>query len=207
MLARHRWRLVAGSLLFAREQWGISMQISPRLLVLSLLLLLLTMSCAGFPFWQRHSPSEVADDSTPAQVKTELGEPRFDGYELTGRFMIGVLEGSIRLDKRLVEEVSINLESVKDCASEQSVSVLIADRFPPPATQDDLLILEQGYWYGADVYFPLFIERPGTQPGPECIEVSFLLRSFEGKVLAHTRAQVHREPRTSPEPDGGTELP
>jgi hypothetical protein len=169
--------------------------------------LLLATACTGFPFWRANAPREAADDVTPAQVKTEVQDIRFDGYDLTGRFMIGVLEDSIRLDKRLVEEVSVNLDSVKDCATGQAVSVLIADRFPPPATHEDLLILERGYWYGADVYFPLFIERPGSQPGPECIEISLVLRSFGGQVLSHTRAQVHREARPSLEPDAGVQPP
>jgi hypothetical protein len=183
------------------------MQMNRRFLAPTVFLLVFAAACSGLPFWRTGSSPDKTDDAASGQATTELQDIHYNGYDLTGRFMIGAVNGSIKLDKRLVEEVSINLDAVTQCDTGQTVRVLVADRFPPPAQQEDLLILERGYWYGADVYFPLFVEEPNRQPGPACIELSLSLRSYEGRILGRTHAQAHREKGSLTEPDAGIRTP
>ena len=163
---------------------------------------------AGCASLDARSPlAEQSKQAIAGQAKAELQDIHYDGYNLSGRLMIGVVEGSIRLDRRLVEEVSIRLQSVTHCEAGEAIKVLVADRFPPPASQEDLLVLSQGYWYGADVSFPLFVEEPSQAPGPDCLEVVLSLRSFDGQEAAQVSTRVHMgaEARSRPESGGGTD--
>jgi hypothetical protein len=155
-----------------------------------------------------HSPASSSraepQGASTGQAVVEVHNIRYDGSFLSGRFLVGVKQGLIRLDKRLVENVSINVESVSDCATGQQVGYFFTDSFPPPPTTEDLLVLRPGQWYGVDFRYPLFAERATGQPSPDCIKVKLLLRSFDEAELAETLVQANREAPAPPEPGAGT---
>lgn len=161
--------------------------------------LLPILGCVGI------RPSPAGSSSAEAgQAVVEVHNIRYDGSFLSGRFLVGVEQGIIRLDKRLVENVSINVESVLDCATGRQVGYFFTDSFPPPPTADDLLVLRSGQWYGVDFRYPLFAERVTGQPSPDCIKVELRLRSFDEAELAETLVQVSREAPAPAEPGAGT---
>ena len=149
--------------------------------------------------------------STEPQVKMELQDIHYDGETLSGRLLVGVVEGSVRLDKRLFTDIDVNVRRVSECKTGFFVPYIIFDSFPKRGCED-LLVLERGYWYGTVVRFPLFDEHL-TQLGPECIDVELSLRSFDGKAVARTEIRAERPHRPSdagvpdaPEDDGGVEV-
>jgi hypothetical protein len=169
-------------------------------------LVLVLAACTGFPlFWKKeaHSDAKHAGDTQVEQasphVTLEVDEIRYDGEVLSGRLLIGVESGEVHLDKRLVSRAHVHVNSVVECNSGAPVAFIMADALPPPARQEDLLILDPGYWYGTTVRFKLFSER-FTGLGPECIEAQFTVFSFEGKALASSRI---RAVRIAVAPDGG----
>lgn len=68
---------------------------------------------------------------------------------------------------------------------------MIMDGFLPPAREEDVLILNRGYWYGNQVYLPLFTRRGG----PECIKAEISLLSFEGKRVARVELRAELVPQ------------
>ncbi|HYO57964.1 hypothetical protein [Archangium sp.] len=157
--------------------------------------LLLLGGCAGFPFFRTPTPAaeaqgNVSNPEPPPQAVLELQNVRYDGQTLTARLLVGTAQGTLRLDKRLIENVSVGVDAVTQCATGQPVEFLIADRFPEPAREEDLLVLKPGYWYGADVRFPLFDANLNGQQGPECIQVALSLQAYGGGTVASTNVRA-----------------
>ncbi|HEX5752899.1 MAG TPA: hypothetical protein VFZ09_42240 [Archangium sp.] len=61
------------------------------------------------------------------------------------------------------------------------------------------MVLEPGYWYGTTVEFKPF-DAHFTGLGPECVEATLRLHSFDGRVVVRERIRAVRPPS----PDGGT---
>ena len=97
----------------------------------------------------------------------------------------GALEDGLRLDKRFSSGAELNVDSVSNCMTSQHVSFVIWDSFRPAARDEDLLVLNSGYWYGAEMRFPLFI-----RPGPACINAELSLLSFDGERVASVRVRA-----------------
>jgi hypothetical protein len=171
-------------------------------------LLLLMGACASLPFVR--SANEVTKDESgptshqeaPAQATLELQNMQYDGEYLSGRLLVGVTEGRLTMDKRLIEHVSVQVESVTDCVTSQPVGYVETDSFPQPASEEDLLTLTPGYWYGADVRFFLFDEKLTGEKAPACIEVGLLLRAESRNVAARSRVRAERH--TPPSPEAGS---
>ncbi len=121
----------------------------------------------------------------------DLQEIHYDGEYLSGRFLVGAEGERLRLDKRLFSNIDVNVNSVIDCQTRQNVPFIIMDAFPPRGREEDLLILEPGYWYGSTIRFPLFARELGGL-GPECIEAELSLMSFEGRCVGLHRVRVVR---------------
>jgi hypothetical protein len=177
----------------------------------SCFLLMATAACANFPFfWEQepppaaHGPIANGDESTvaqvPAHVRLELDDVDYDGKILSGRLLISPVEGHLRLDKRLRSNVAVRARSVSDCTTGRPVELVSVDRISPPARSEDLLILEQGYWYGGTIRLLLFIEHI-TGSGPECVDAEFSLFSFDGEFVATLAVQAAR--KAPPSTDGG----
>ncbi len=167
-------------------------------------------ACTGFPSFWKKQPSALQDErpeevlSVDAGVQDgpgailELQDSRYDGQVLSARLLIGAKTTPVRLDKRLVSRADVHVNSVLECDSGRPAAFIMADAIPPPAREEDLLILPPGYWYGTTVRFKLFSER-FTGLGPECIDAELTAFSFEGKPVASARLRAVRST------DGGSE--
>jgi len=176
--------------------------------------LLLMAACTGLPFFGRQSPPSpdtgttkdadagrtTEDVQVPSRVVLEIQDIQYDGLTLSGRILISPEVGKLRLDKRLLPTIDVNIGRVSSCISGQPVTFIRADAFAPLADPEDLLILDPGYWYGASVRLRLFSEH-FTGLGPECIDADLSLLSFDGEPVALQRIRALRTlPRTM---DGG----
>jgi hypothetical protein len=157
---------------------------------------LLASACAGFPYFGRKEADAGNVDAAEGEAQgthsgpsamLELHDIQYDGGVLSGRLLVGALVDGLRLDKRLISSIHVNVDSVRTCATDQPVPYVLMDGFIPPAQDEDLLILNRGYWFGAKVRFWLFLER-----GPECINAELSLLSFEGKRVASVRVRAER---------------
>ena len=157
-------------------------------------LLLSLTACKGFPFFiksgEKTSHETPAGDQPPPQALLELQNSAFDGETLSGRFIVGVKQGKLTLDRRLIENVSLQVRSVSDCTTGQPVSFLMADSFPEPPRDDDIITLSPGQWYGSTVHFLLFDKELTQQTPPSCFEAEFWLKTADGKVAGRLRTRA-----------------
>jgi len=159
--------------------------------------LLLLAACSGFPYFGSKASEDrktsVAEDiaqsaqGSPHAV-LELQHVQYDGGALSGRLLIGALVDGLRLDKRLLSNVHVNAHSVRDC-EDREVPYLVLDYRVRAASDEDLLILNRGYWYGGEARIRLFFE-----PGPDCINVELSLLSWEGRQVGSVRVRAERAP-------------
>jgi hypothetical protein len=177
-------------------------------------LLLLLAACAGFPFLGRtelalgqsgamDTPGQTdggASSAAPARV--ELQNVRYDGRMVTGRLLVGAVAQSLTLDRRIIESIYLTTESVSDCATSQPVGFVAMDVYAQRPREEDILVLNPGYWYGKDVSILLFSEDPGGPPAPACIEADFVFRQLGGRPAASVHVRAVRE--AQPVPDAGT---
>jgi hypothetical protein len=186
-----------------REKRSILMR--KNCLKLAPLALMVMAACTGFPFfWKKNSPpaapGKVGGARCDSRASLELQDVHYDGKALSGRFLVGALTGSVRLDRRLLPNLDVNLDAVRECNEGQLVAFVRGDTFPPGAREEDLLVLERGFWFGRVMGFPVFSE-PFTGPGPQCIIAEFSLLSFDGACVATLHARATRE--APPTSDGG----
>ena len=160
---------------------------------------LLMAACAGFPLpWRTEaSPQELGEASesekTPGRVRLEFQDVRYDGETLSGRLLIGVEEGRLRLNRQLHPDLQVEVRSPVDCHTGLPVRFIVWDGFPP-RLKEHLLILDKGYWFGRTVDFSLFDERL-TGAGPECLKAELWLFSFDGAVAARQEIRAERSPQ------------
>lgn len=172
------------------------MHLRQSVLVLVSFLLALA-ACAGLPFFGgsedgSREQSAASHQDSSAEAVLEFQNPHYDGETLSGRLLVGVTKGELRIDRRLIVNASVEVESVWDCATGQPTGFLEVDSFPRPAREDELLTLTPGYWYGADVRFFLFDPKFTGTRAPDCIEVGILYRMESGDVAGRSRVQVDR---------------
>ncbi len=170
---------------------------------------LLAMSaCSGFPFigsqenhCSRKRSSLIQKPYAFSRAKLELQDIHYDGKYFAGRLLISPMDGPLPLDNRIISTVDVDVDSVRECSTGERVKHMVMDILPPRTCEEDVLILEPGYWYGGEVRFPLFSEE-FTGPGPECIEVGLSLLSFDRKFVGHVFVRATRTRQQSM--DGGT---
>lgn len=152
--------------------------------------LFLMTACAGFPFFNKSKP-QLSEEETlrlvcgaqePSRAELELQGIQYDGHTFSGRLLIGAASGRLCLDKRLIENVSVNVDSVRDCATGLPATFIHADYFPKPPRPEDLVLLPPGYWYGRQIRLRLFSPLLG-QRGPDCIEVALSISPARGPSL------------------------
>ena len=173
--------------------------------------LLLMAACTGFPFFGRHSLSSpghgVIKDAgsvaaqLPPRVILEVQDIQYDGWILSGRVLVSPEEGQLRLDRRLIPNIHVEIRRVSDCRY-GNVTFIRVDVIAPRARPEDLLVLEPGYWYGKTVHFGLFDEH-FTGLGPECVEADIILVSG-GRSVARQRIRAVRPLRQAL--DGGMQV-
>lgn len=188
-----------------------------RLSVATAALFLMT-ACAGLPFFQK-SPrrldaeeaiTRVCGAEKPSRAELEMQGTQYDGHTVSGRLLIGAATGHICLDKRLIVNASVNVDSVQDCATGLPVTFIHADHFPKPPRTEDLLLLPPGYWYGRQTHLWLFSSNLGLH-GPDCIEVGLSIFTAREASLGRftVRAALPVPPADAPSdvqppPDGGS---
>lgn len=182
--------------------------------------LLCMVACGGFPFWRSSSdaggkPPEcespvIGGKAVAGSARLELRDPIYTGDSLEGTLLMGAVGGRLCLDKRLIPGIGVSVDSVWDCTPSISepVPFIIVDYFVARMRQEDLLILEPGYWYGAPIRLPLFMmEQPTGRRNPDCVEVTLSLSSTKGASVGSVRVKVRRDPPASTEggvpQDGG----
>ncbi|WNG51718.1 hypothetical protein F0U60_52130 [Archangium minus] len=171
--------------------------------------LLLLAACTGFPFFGKKSPpspgSEAnknagrTDAQLPPRTVMEVQDIQYDGWAISGRVLVSPEGGQLRLDRRLIPTIHVEMKYVSDCTY-GAVASIRADIIAPLARPEDLLVLEPGYWYGSTVRFRLFGEHI-TGLGPECVEADIFLRSFDHELVARQRIRAVRPASV----DGGTQ--
>lgn len=172
-------------------------------------LLLLLVACSGFPFFGRQSSSSQdreanknvggADVQVPPRTVMEIQDIRYDGWTLSARVLISPETDPLRLDRRLIPSIDVDITRVSEC-EHGSVPSIHADVFAPLARSENLMVLNPGYWYGTTVRFGLFDEHL-TGLGPECVEADISLRSFDHELVARQRIRAVRPASV----DGGTQ--
>jgi hypothetical protein len=190
-----------------RRQWRHDvMRMNP--FKLGLASLLLVSACTGFPFFGKKSSSppgrEAIKDATignqvPSRVILEVQDIQYDGFTISARVLVSPEGGPLRLDRRLIPTIHVDMGIIADC-TRGSVLAMRADLIARRARPEDLLVLEPGYWYGSTVRFNPFDEH-FTGIGPECVEATIRLLSFDRKIVARQRIRAVRPPSM----DGGTQ--
>jgi hypothetical protein len=163
--------------------------------------LLAATACRGFPFPWRAEERMAAGAEAPPRTELLLQDIRYDGRSLSGRLLLSPVEGRLQVDKRLIESAALSTKSVTDCATGQPVEFMVMDVFARPPQQEEVLVLEPGYWYGKDIRLPLFAETPDGGRSPECIEAELVFHALGGKTAA--RLQVRAERAARPSADAG----
>ena len=137
-----------------------------------------------------------------SRAKLEVHDIRYDGEYLQARLLISPGDGPLLLDKRISSAVDVDVGAVRDCSTGERLKHIVMDFFPPRVSEEDILILEPGYWYGGEVRFLIFAEEL-TGMGPECIEFELQLLSFDRKLVGFVFARATRTPQQST--DGGAQ--
>jgi hypothetical protein len=132
----------------------------------------------------------------------ELQNVRYDGKELAGRLLVSPATESLCLDERFIEEFALVVNAVTECDTGRDPGFFVMDVLAPSLREEDILVLEPGYWYGKDVSLFLFSERVSGKPSPECIEVEFTFHALNFKNAARLRVRAVRN--AQPLPDAGT---
>lgn len=179
------------------------MRMSP--LGIGLASLLLLVACSGFPFFGKRAPSSTSREATrdagiqpPPRVMMEVQDIQYDGFTVSARVLVSPEGGPLRLDRRLIPSIDVELSVVADC-ERGSVPYIHADVFSALNRAENLMVLEPGYWYGRTVHFMPFDDH-FTGLGPECVEATLHVRSFDRKYVARERIRAVRPPSL----DGGT---
>ncbi|MCY1083109.1 hypothetical protein [Archangium lansingense] len=161
--------------------------------------LLLLVACAGSPTsgkQARPSPvREAVSDAglqVPSRVVMKVQDIHYDGFTISARILVSPEDGPLRLDRRLVPEFDVEIGLVADC-ERGSVPTIHMDVFPPLERPKNLMVLEPGYWYGRTVRFMPFDDH-FTNIGPECVEATLYLRSFDRQFVASQHIQAVRSP-------------
>jgi hypothetical protein len=168
-------------------------------------------ACAGFPLFWKRGPERLDDrgaevESTAggggtARAELETRDILYDGYALSGRLLVSAVGRSLRVDKRLIESISLTTRSVVDCSTGQPVGFLEMDVLAPRPQEEDILVLEPGYWYGKEVKILLFSRHGDARPGPECVIVEIAFHAVDGRRVGSSQIRAVRVPR--PAADAG----
>ena len=139
-----------------------------------------------------HAFFNTTDGGVP-HVKLSLENARFDGQDLAGRFLVSVVNGHLRMDKRIVAGRTVSVEDVMDCVSGQPLDFIVMDFYSRPPRKDDILVLAPGYWYGKEVNIPVFDRRLADLQKTDCVRVKLVFRAHGAPALASLEVRAVRE--------------
>jgi hypothetical protein len=133
----------------------------------------------------------------------EVRETHYDGRTLSARFLVSAVGDSLRLDKRFIASVAFSLKDVSGCATGHALDFMVVDVLASAPQEEDILVLQPGYWFGRDLRIPLFDEHLlQTQSSPECVDVEIAFHALGGEIAARERIRVSL--RTQSVSDAGT---
>ena len=150
-------------------------------LLLSSASLSLMVACASGPP-PLPSKQETCATLPSAGAILALEDIHYDGENLFTRIMVGGVKGSVCLDRRFLVNASGKVDSVRECDTGLTPATLPAEPAPAPPREEDLLILEPGQWYGAEVRVPLFSAQRGVK-GPDCVDAQVSLLPLNGAAM------------------------
>ncbi|ATB33588.1 hypothetical protein MEBOL_007086 [Melittangium boletus DSM 14713] len=168
--------------------------------------------CTGFPFFWRGDAKHSSEKGTGAgstlqgdftQATLEWKTHSFDGETLRGRLLLSPVKTALRVDKRLIENFSLSVESVVACETGAGLGYVLMDVLAPARQTDDVLQLDPGAWYGKDVNLFLFAEHATGQPLPQCFEAEIVYHAIDVKNAGRIRVRAEREPPVANQ-DAGT---
>jgi hypothetical protein len=157
--------------------------------------LLLVTSCAGLPFFSwgklNDSPTEESG-SGHVQALLELQDIAFDGQIFSGRLLISPVGGNLHVDKRMIESFALSVKNVSACDTGQPLEYIITDVMAPSLREEDILVLQPGYWYGKQVRLRLFDEQSRGQTTPECFEADLIYHALDVKFAGRVHFRAGR---------------
>jgi len=137
---------------------------------------------------------------------------QYDGESLQFRILVGAIDAGVTIDRRLIESINVDSRAVRDCATPAEVWFWYADWFARSPSDSDLLDLKPGDWFGRDVEFLFFPREKIPDGGPECIDVSFVIRpepaahpKWELPLTVHAE-RIAQDAGTAPPLDAGSVL-
>jgi hypothetical protein len=119
---------------------------------------------------QTHPASTV-----PPQLAFE--HVRYDGNTLKGRLLVEA-QGPTVLDRRLLEYVSVGLTYVRDSDTGRPIEPWVTAIVQSGPKRDERIILQQGEWFGRDLFFLLSAERSPDKQA-RCIDFELQLLPLE----------------------------
>jgi hypothetical protein len=122
----------------------------------------------------------------------KLQDATFDGQIFSGRLLISPIGGSLRVDKRMIESFTLSVKDVSACGTGQPLEYIITDVLAPPLREEDILILQPGYWYGKQIRLRLFDAQGGSQTTPECFEADLIYHALDAKFAGHIHVRAER---------------
>jgi hypothetical protein len=171
---------------------------------LALAFLLLTGACSSTP--GDRGSRELAKKPLRGGV-LEFRVTSYDGHDLKARVLLGATIDPIVLDGRLYENLDVELRNARACGKTEVLKHWVWETLHPPPRPDQLVTLNKGYWYGADLYFPLFDEESSTGPGPDCFEADLVMLDNDARVAAKLPIRVARTDKPPAQPNGITQEP
>jgi hypothetical protein len=166
-------------------------------------LLFVPLGCASTP--GDRASRETAKKPLEGGV-AEFNVTTYDGRVLEGRFLLGATIDPLVIDGHMYENLNVELQEVRECGKKELLKHWAMEALHPPPRADELVTIDKGYWYGANLHFFLFDEKR-TGPGPACFEAELVARAIGGRAAARLPIRVVRTDKLPAPTDGGTEEP
>lgn len=126
---------------------------------------------------------------------------RYDGNTLKGRLLVGA-QGPTVIDRQLLEYVSVGLAYVRDSDTGRPIEPWVTAIAQPGPKRDERITLQQGEWFGRELFFLLSVERSPDKQA-RCIDFELQLLPREAAAqgpVATSASRVCREPPESKPP-------
>jgi hypothetical protein len=148
-------------------------------------------------------------EGTAENALIEVDRVQYDGEVMQFRLVLGAADAGVVIDRRIIENVHVTMDAVRDCAEAGALEYLFVDHLASPPTDKDLLALEPGYWFGSNLRYPLFPRERFPDGGPPCIDADFSVRPEpwrhqRWRILLTVRAErTARDAGAETSPDAG----
>lgn len=100
---------------------------------------------------------------------------RYDGINISFRLLVTAEAGSFAFDGRLIPGHHVYFRDARDCDDGRKLARNVEDYVFDAVTDLDVVRVEPGFYYGADLKFEAF-----KKAGPACIDATFSFHSGLG---------------------------